>query len=137
MERRHRTGRGELSHDVGGGKTKVSGIPRALRRFAEELDERIAALDESLAVLRSERAADSADDEHDPEGVTLSAEWSRIAGIRADALRERADAEAALARVAAGTYGVCIDCGRGIPKPRLDARPTASRCVECAERAGR
>ena len=37
----------------------------------------------------------------------------------------------ALARIAAGTYGVCVRCGSGIPYGRLIALPEAARCVGC------
>lgn len=44
---------------------------------------------------------------------------------------EQADVVAALARVTDGTYGVCIDCGDDIGVKRLDAWPTAKRCIRC------
>lgn len=42
--------------------------------------------------------------------------------------------EAALKRIADGTYGRCEECGMGIPKARLDAIPYATRCVRCASK---
>ena len=39
----------------------------------------------------------------------------------------------ALRRAAAGTYGLCVDCDAVIPTPRLEAEPTASRCLRCQE----
>jgi DnaK suppressor protein len=44
-----------------------------------------------------------------------------------------ADVEGALARLADGSYGECIDCGAGIPYARLSAYPAAKRCVGCQE----
>lgn len=44
---------------------------------------------------------------------------------------EMRDVEATLKRLAAGDYGVCVDCGVEIPFERLRAYPTASRCVSC------
>jgi DnaK suppressor protein len=41
--------------------------------------------------------------------------------------------EEALGRIENGTYGVCEDCGEGIPLGRLNAMPFALRCVECQE----
>ncbi|MBI4433682.1 TraR/DksA family transcriptional regulator [Candidatus Uhrbacteria bacterium] len=38
---------------------------------------------------------------------------------------------AALARIAAGTYGICIDCGAPIPEQRLLKSPEAPRCAPC------
>jgi DnaK suppressor protein len=49
--------------------------------------------------------------------------------------RGKAEIEAidrALARIDAGDYGRCVACGRLIPQPRLEALPTAERCVQCA-----
>jgi RNA polymerase-binding transcription factor DksA len=112
--------------------------------FGALLRERRAAIDETLASLTGDlqdliaaRADASADDEHDPEGVTLSAEWSRVEGLRAEQQRERDAVDAALQRWDAGSYGVCVSCGRPIPVGRLRVRPMASLCVACAERLGR
>lgn len=37
----------------------------------------------------------------------------------------------ALARLAAGSYGRCADCGDTIPFDRLQRQPAALRCVAC------
>lgn len=42
--------------------------------------------------------------------------------------------EAAMQRISTGAYGVCEDCGAAIPFPRLEAYPTATRCVADQER---
>jgi DnaK suppressor protein len=50
-----------------------------------------------------------------------------------------AESDAALARIAAGTYGLCERCSTEIPAARLDAFPYARHCVRCAaqdERVG-
>ena len=39
--------------------------------------------------------------------------------------------DAALARMEAGSYGSCADCGADIPAARLLAAPEALRCVAC------
>ncbi len=41
---------------------------------------------------------------------------------------------AALERIAAGTYGLCLDCGVEIPAARLHAAPAALRCIACQEK---
>ena len=46
-------------------------------------------------------------------------------------LRELREIEAAKARVAAGTYGTCLDCAAPISFERLLAYPVATRCFEC------
>ncbi len=42
--------------------------------------------------------------------------------------------EAALGRIADGSFGRCEACGRSIAKARLDAIPFAALCVKCASR---
>lgn len=85
-----------------------------------------------LSDIRTIRAGGSDDDEHDPEGETLSAQWSQAEGLRAGLADELAEVNRALARVADGTYGVCVRCGRLIGAERLAARPTAELCIDCA-----
>ena len=41
------------------------------------------------------------------------------------------DIDAALMRIAAGNYGVCINCEVSIETDRLKAYPTAKRCQPC------
>src|SRR5437588_3612186 len=43
---------------------------------------------------------------------------------------EAGQVEAARRALAAGRYGVCIDCGKEIPEARLEARPESVRCVQ-------
>jgi RNA polymerase-binding transcription factor DksA len=43
-----------------------------------------------------------------------------------------AEANAALARIEAGTFGLCAQCYKEIPKRRLDAFPYARYCVACS-----
>ena len=49
-------------------------------------------------------------------------------------IAELAEVEAALARMPDGTYGTCSDCGEPIGWPRLNAQPTAQRCIRCQEK---
>ena len=44
--------------------------------------------------------------------------------------------DAALDRIAGGTYGSCESCGQPIGDERLEARPVARLCVTCKRRAG-
>lgn len=99
---------------------------------ATRLDETRAALDD----LARARAGSNDDDEHDPEGVPLSAEWSRLSGLSDAAAAKLRQIDEALARLDAGTYGICARCGEPIPPARLEVRPFAEHCVACAEILG-
>lgn len=43
--------------------------------------------------------------------------------------------DAALARIAAGTFGICVTCGQPIAAARLEALPAAAHCIECQKKA--
>jgi DnaK suppressor protein len=47
---------------------------------------------------------------------------------------ELEEIDAALGRIAEGTYGECEECGGAIGTARLEAQPTARLCIECQER---
>jgi RNA polymerase-binding transcription factor DksA len=103
-----------------------------LRARRSELVDEIRASRLELDEVLEARADGLADDEHDPEGSTLSSDWSRITGL-GGALAERlAETDDALRRLDAGTYGRCARCGRDIDVGRLDARPMAELCIDCA-----
>jgi RNA polymerase-binding protein DksA len=110
-----------------------------LAEMAELLRERRAAdlaeserVAESLGLVLSARSDATADDEHDPEGPTLAYEWTRLQSVRSETADDIKAVDAALDRVANGTYGVCARCGRPIGADRLRARPTAELCIACA-----
>ncbi|MBI3745591.1 MAG: TraR/DksA family transcriptional regulator [Chloroflexi bacterium] len=43
----------------------------------------------------------------------------------------------ALARLADGTFGTCLSCGRQIAPARLEAIPWVALCIDCARMAGK
>lgn len=74
-------------------------------------------------------------EERDPDGVGAGAEGEerQVSGRLSD--REQLEIEeidAALDRLAAGTYGICEHCGRAVGRQRLLAIPEAHCCVECS-----
>jgi DnaK suppressor protein len=76
----------------------------------------------------------NADDEHDPEGATIAFEREQVGALVRLASQHLEEVEAALVRLAEGSYGECLTCGRAIPEERLEVRPTALTCVACAQR---
>lgn len=119
-------------------------MPEPDPRLADLLDERVrraeaqrVALVVAIGQMRDARSLTTADDEHDPEGSTVSLDQARDVALLAGVEQTLAELLDARARLAAGTYGVCAGCGRMIPAGRLLARPAASHCVACSARAGR
>lgn len=49
-------------------------------------------------------------------------------------VEEFREIEAALLRIAHGTYGICIGCEAEIAPERLTSAPSAARCVPCQQR---
>jgi RNA polymerase-binding transcription factor DksA len=94
----------------------------------KRLDEMLADLDRSIAVLREEHP--EAEHHTADAGASLS-DTDRINAALEAMLGQRAEVLAALRRVQVGTYGKCVDCGLAVPQGRLEARPEASRCVSC------
>jgi DnaK suppressor protein len=67
---------------------------------------------------------------------TVASHPDVVAVTRAATLRSRIDEiDAALDRIAAGTYGTCVRCGAAIPLERLEFRPYAVSCVSCQQPA--
>ena len=56
-------------------------------------------------------------------------------GMEEDLRASLDEVDEALARVGAGTYGICVDCGAEIPANRLAALPASARCTECQRKA--
>jgi DnaK suppressor protein len=46
-------------------------------------------------------------------------------------------AEAALARIRSGEFGLCLGCDKSIPARRLHIVPWAAYCVSCQEQVDR
>lgn len=61
--------------------------------------------------------------------------WTIAQATHLAARRRLVQAEQALARLVAGTYGICQTCGQAIDPMRLEILPTAVHCVECQRKA--
>lgn len=67
-------------------------------------------------------------------GETASSELERARDRYSRAMARLAEMDAAFARLDQGTYGICERCGQLIGRDRLDAIPTARRCIICQTR---
>jgi RNA polymerase-binding protein DksA len=89
----------------------------------KELEARQARIAEDLAEPlnpdSSEQAVEMEDD------ASLEGQGALIA-------KEIASVKRALARIEDGTYGECVRCGENIAPARLEARPEAALCIDCA-----
>jgi len=80
-----------------------------------------------------------------PEQMTYGSQAAAASQVfeqqRDLALREHsrtavAAIDAALARLDAGTFGLCTQCGHAIGAERLEALPAAALCIDCQRTKG-
>lgn len=99
-----------------------------------------ARLDSMLAELeaRRQRIDEDLDDPLDPDSSERAIEMEDDVSLEGEAAlvaREIASAKRALARIDDGSYGTCVRCGEEIAPARLEARPEAALCINCARAA--
>ncbi|WP_217587337.1 TraR/DksA C4-type zinc finger protein [Lentibacillus saliphilus] len=71
-------------------------------------------------------------DNHPADHGTELFERGKDVALNEHAEAELEDINKALHAIADGAYGICVDCGRDIPFERLQAVPTADKCIEHA-----
>ena len=96
--------------------------------------QRLSGLERELAGIIESSSSASTDDEHDPEGATIAFERQHTAALLSQARQHLALIDAAMARLAEGSYGICESCGIAIGAARLAARPVTTTCITCASR---
>lgn len=85
---------------------------------------------EAEALIEGREPGDVQFDEESGEGDTLAVERERDLALSAQARVAVEQIDAALERIAAGTYGICVVSGLRIPQERLRAIPWAAERVE-------
>jgi len=113
--------------------------PADLKRFKSQLEARRAVLEREITdeFHRSEDDTfqDLAGRVHDSGEESLAEQiMSLNVGIAGKELEELREVEAALGRIADGSFGLCVDCGQEIDSRRLELNPSARRCTECQSR---
>jgi DnaK suppressor protein len=108
---------------------QAGALKTALQRRFEALHEEVRQDLIKTEVDREAGLADRVRDLGDESLATLITDLD-LADTDRD-LEELQDVEAALARMAQGAYGACVNCGEPIPFERLSAHPTAKRCQPC------
>jgi DnaK suppressor protein len=110
----------------GGGKQEMAkndNIAKTLKARLSELTGRVANIDKEL---HKQLSADF------EEQVTDLEDQQTLQALGESEIREIRQIQGALKRIAEGTYGVCAQYGGDIDPKRLNALPTATRCISCA-----
>jgi len=103
--------------------TKHENIAKALKARLSELTNRVVEIDSEL---RKPLSADLEEQATDLENQ------GALKAIESSEIHEIHQIQAALKRISEGTYGICAHCGENINPKRLEALPTATRCISCA-----
>ena len=107
--------------------SEISALLQAQRQqLLGEVRDKIAASGEGLGFANQSKITDD-------DGLADAAAEMDVAMVIRES-RELQDIEAAIARIAEGSYGVCADCGGDIGRARLQAYATARRCLHCQEK---
>jgi RNA polymerase-binding protein DksA len=95
-----------------------------------ELESRLAEFNQRLASLKrdaaQEHSSDSAEQAQERENDEV------VDAIGVETRQAIAQLQAALERIDDGSYGFCAGCGGEISAARLEARPEATHCINCA-----
>ncbi|MHB8535254.1 MAG: TraR/DksA family transcriptional regulator [Sulfuricaulis sp.] len=118
-------------------------MPDLPEKQLQQLERRLRNRREELRnIIHAELAASSQEDFTELAGMVHDAGDESFAELlrginlttRARELDEIRDVEAALERIKNGIYSRCVDCDAEITYDRLDAYPTAKRCITCQSR---
>jgi DnaK suppressor protein len=115
--------------------SEVAEVRQMLEEDAAGLRADIAEAEAQIADRLDNGLRDDGDDEADAGVKTFEREHEFVMTSNARNLLEQT--EKALARIDAGSYGVCESCGQPIGKARLIAFPRAVLCVTCKQREER
>lgn len=95
-----------------------------------QLEARLAALTDRLGAIETELQSH---DEKDWEELATAREGDEVLeSIGVGSQEEMRAINAALLRIEAGSYGVCLRCGGNISEARLDLLPFTPFCKDCA-----
>ena len=107
-------------------------------RFKELLEEERRRVLDAIEYLHKENPGsieeeteDETTDNHIAETATATLDREIDYTLEENSEHVLTEIDAALARIEAGTYGVCLNCGQPIAEERLAAIPWATYCIDC------
>jgi RNA polymerase-binding protein DksA len=114
----------------------LSLIRKRLLRYKTQL--------EHFLAIKDDEASEQGDDldperggvgNHMADEANDTTEQETTMALQNEAQQTLAQINEALARLDAGTYGTCANCGKKIPEARLEARPFAIYDIACQQLA--
>jgi RNA polymerase-binding transcription factor DksA len=87
-----------------------------------------------LAEMGLLSGGDLAFDQNFADSSQVTAERGEVEALAGNLRESLNDVEAALVKLEDGTFGTCEGCGQPISPDRLEAKPAAKLCMECASK---
>lgn len=105
-----------------------------LEKFHQDLLEKKREVEERVEQLKNGDIHTNKDDLYDDvDAASVDVDHNLLFRIRGREAHLIKKIDEALAKIEAGTYGVCAECGEDINIERLKARPVAPLCIACKE----
>ena len=108
-------------------------------RFREALQRERQRVADAIENLRHENpgsvedeTGDETQDQHLGDAATAMHDRALDYTLADNEEQVLAQIDAAIRRIDDGTYGTCTRCGKPIAEERLEARPWAEHCIDCA-----
>ena len=87
-----------------------------------------------LAEMGLLSGGDLAFDQNFADSSQVTAERGEVEALAGNLRESLNDVEDALVKLDDGTFGICEGCGQPISPDRLEAKPAAKLCMECASK---
>jgi RNA polymerase-binding protein DksA len=117
-------------------KKEIGDLRARLVEEHGQLETQLASIvEESFAATQSDMSGDVGLDDESADAGTATFEREKDLSIENNVRDLLRKIDGALKRMDAGTYGLCVRCGRPIEKPRLKALPYAELCIKDAQAA--
>ena len=107
------------------------------KEFAEQMKEALIKMKkeivDSLAANSAEFKA-IAEGEDPKDSIDMASDdidRKMLESLGAKDLKRMRQIDSALSRIDTGKYGICLKCGKQIPRERLEAIPYALMCIQC------
>jgi RNA polymerase-binding protein DksA len=118
--------------EEGGGKPQKPQVDEEWQKNMREAlatqRQRLMSVVQTTQAQMAEKSGDLADiSDRASEGF----EDELAVGLMAIEAAQLEDINEAIERIDSGTYGLCVDCRRAIPRKRLEVLPFAKRCLTC------
>ncbi len=105
-----------------------------LADLRKSLEDEEAALEQQLGELALDDGRRLSFDQNFADSSQVTAERGEFEAVSGSLQASLDDVKDALERFDKGVYGQCEGCGQPIAPARLEAKPAARHCIDCANR---